>query len=284
MAVRDRDPLQVGRRAAERVDRLRARAARRSRTACRRARARRPSSIRNAWTCPPLPWPRLWMPGASSVTRAERCQGANGFATPSERGLELGEVAQQQRAHRVVLDPVDAFLRVDLGPVVAGEEAVASSRRDAIRMKMRKAVSLKPKPFGFCSAYMPDHRVDLLGVAVDAPQVLRVLGRVGHLLEGVVRLQVQEPAELVVARHAALADAQDVDRGEVDERAVGLVEVLQEAREVVQRDRARVRGPERVEQRRPSTSPSAARARAGRRPRAASAPAASWSSASERKL
>ena len=90
---------------------------------------------------------------------------------------------------------------------------------------MRNAVSLKPKPFGFLSAYMPDHRVDALDVAVDPPQLLGVLGRVGHLLERVERLQVQQPAELVVARHAALAHAQDVDRGEVDERPVGAVEV-----------------------------------------------------------
>ena len=112
---------------------------------------------------------------------------------------------------------------------------------------MRNAVSLKPKPFGFRSAYMPIIVSTCFGVAVDAAQVVRVLGRVGHLLERVERLQVQQPAELVVARHAALADAQDVDRREVDERAVGAVEVLQEAREVVQRDRARVRRAERVE-------------------------------------
>jgi len=30
-----------------------------------------------------------------------------------------------------------------------------SSRRDAIRMKTRNAVSLKPKPLGFGSAYIP---------------------------------------------------------------------------------------------------------------------------------
>ena len=75
-----------------------------------------------------------------------------------------------------------------------------------------------------------------------------MLRRVGQLLERVERLQVQQPAELVVARHAALARAQDVDRGEVDERSVGPVEVLEEARVVVQRDRARMRRAERVEE------------------------------------
>ena len=42
----------------------------------------------------------------------------------SEGRLELGEVPQQQRPHRVVLDPVETLLCVDLGPEVVGEEAV----------------------------------------------------------------------------------------------------------------------------------------------------------------
>ena len=112
---------------------------------------------------------------------------------------------------------------------------------------MRNAVSLKPKPFGLRLRVHADHRVDLFRIAVDAREVGGVLRRVGHLLERVVRLQVQEPPELVVARHAALTHAQHVDRRQVDERAVGLVEVLQVLREVVQRDRARVHRPERVE-------------------------------------
>ena len=74
-----------------------------------------------------------------------------------------------------------------------------------------------------------------------------MLRRVGHLLERVVRLQVEQAAELVVAGYAALAHAQDVDRREIDERPVGPLETLEEVREVVHRDRARMRRSERVE-------------------------------------
>src|SRR3954454_16211512 len=74
-----------------------------------------------------------------------------------------------------------------------------------------------------------------------------MLRSVGHRFEGVRRLEVEEAAELVVPGYAPLAYAQHVDRGEVDHRAVGPVELLQEARGVVQRDRARMRCTERVE-------------------------------------
>src|SRR4029078_8046072 len=91
-----------------------------------------------------------------------------------------------------------------------------------------------------------DHRVDLFGVAVDPAQGLRVLRGVAHLLEGLELLQVQQPAELVVAGNAALTDPDDVDRGEVDAAAVRPVEVLQEAREVVKRARPWMARPERA--------------------------------------
>ena len=57
----------------------------------------------------------------------------------------------------------------------------------------------------------------------------------------------EELAELRVPRHAALTRAHDVDRGEVHREPVAPLEALEEARVVVQRDRARVRDAERVE-------------------------------------
>ena len=57
----------------------------------------------------------------------------------------------------------------------------------------------------------------------------------------------EQAAELVVARDAALAGPDDVDRGQVDLVACGPLEVLEEAREVVQLDRTRVHAPEGVE-------------------------------------
>ena len=59
---------------------------------------------------------------------------------------------------------------------------------------------------------------------------------------------VQQPSELVVARHAALAIAQDVDGGEVEPIAVVLHQVLQRTRIVVQPHRARIGDAERVEE------------------------------------
>ena len=50
----------------------------------------------------------------------------------------------------------------------------------------------------------------------------------------------EQPPELVVARHAPLARAHDVDGGQVEHLAVGAVEVLQAARVVVEGDRSRV--------------------------------------------
>ena len=92
VAVRDRDPLQVGDAPAEPVESPRARAGRRSRTACRRATARRRPRGGTRSTRPPAPWPSRWMPGASSITRrAARCQGANGFATPASAGSSSGK-------------------------------------------------------------------------------------------------------------------------------------------------------------------------------------------------
>jgi hypothetical protein len=58
----------------------------------------------------------------------------------------------------------------------------------------------------------------------------------------------QQPAELVVARHAELSRAQDVNGGEVHVLAVGVHEVLQVAREVVELDGARMGAPERVQE------------------------------------
>ena len=114
---------------------------------------------------------------------------------------------------------------------------------------MRNAVSLKPKPCRQRLGHEPDHRVDLLEVVVvDALHLVGPLGDVGDLLEAPRRRLVQQAAEAVVARHAALAVAEDVDGAEVELLAVVLDQVLQELRVVVQPDGARMMDAERVEQ------------------------------------
>ena len=116
-------------------------------------------------------------------------------------------------------------------------------------MKMRNAVSLNPKPGGSGSAKESRHQVDLLEiVAVDLAQLLPPRRVVGELVERLDRVLVQQPPELVVARHAALAVAQDVDRRQIEMLPVVTRQVLQMARVVVQRDGARMAGAERIEQ------------------------------------
>jgi hypothetical protein len=59
---------------------------------------------------------------------------------------------------------------------------------------------------------------------------------------------VEELTKLLVAGNAALPDAHDVHRGEVDRpRSVGALEVLEELRVVVQRDQPRMSAAERVQ-------------------------------------
>ena len=88
-------------------------------------------------------------------------------------------------------------------------------------MKIRNAVSLKPKPGGSGSAEQADLEVDLVDVAVvDLADLLGPLRVLGEVLEALDPRLAQLLAEVVVARHAALAVAQDVDRAEVDAVAV----------------------------------------------------------------
>ena len=114
-------------------------------------------------------------------------------------------------------------------------------------MKIRKAVSLNPKPRRERLCVEPAHQVDLVDVAVDAAQLLLPDRVRRQLLERAHRPHVQQLAELRVARDAALARAQDVGRAQVHEEAVRPLELLEEARIVVQHDRPRVGDSERVE-------------------------------------
>ena len=108
-------------------------------------------------------------------------------------------------------------------------------------MKTRNAVSLKPKPVGCGSAYMPTMGRPARGRVVDARRSPRAHG--GSSVNSSKRLdrrQVEQAAELVVARHAALAVAQDVDRRRGRTRSPSAcTKCCRKLREVVQRDRAR---------------------------------------------
>ena len=105
---------------------------------------------------------------------------AEGVVQRPQLRRELGAVPQQNGRHRVSVDPAHALRRVDVGVKSSVKNRSLFSRREAIRMKMRNAVSLKANPSGACSANMPDHQVDLLDIAVvDLAQLggpLRVVG------------------------------------------------------------------------------------------------------------
>ena len=96
-----------------------------------------------------------------------------------------------------------------------------------------------------------DHQIDALDViVVEAPDFvgpLRVFGR-HQLLEAPRRFEMDQAAELVVARHTKLAHAQDVGGRQVDHDAVRAPEGLEEARIVMQGERARIRRAKGIEE------------------------------------
>ena len=139
-------------------------------------------------------------------------------------------------------------------------------------MKTRNAVSLNPNPSAWAPrrARPPGPRVRSRRV-MCTPDPFGLVRVVGQLRERFGRPQPKEPAELVVARHPALADPQDVRRGEVQASAVRALQALEEARVIVQRDRSGMGDPERVERVRRRRS-STARVRVARPAREMSAP------------
>src|SRR3954468_22330193 len=71
-----------------------------------------------------IPWSQRECGASCSRHRPGAPPGCERVPDAFERRRELGEVTDEQRSHRVALDPVDAFLRIDLGAVVDREEAV----------------------------------------------------------------------------------------------------------------------------------------------------------------
>ena len=246
MRVREHDPLQVGRLAAEPPDRVEHAAG----IVLEERVDERELPVRldqvGADTAALLGAEHVH--AGSELSHADtRVHGAKALSTPRSAGASAGIVPQQHVAHARLVDPVEPGLRVRLRVVVAREEAVALQppRRhqdEDAEGRVAEAESLRQR-----LGVEPDHQVDLLDVAVHIPQLRRPGRVVRQLLERGRRLQVEEAPELVVAGHAALADPEHVDRREVDDGAVRLVQLLQEARVVVQGDRAGVRDPERVE-------------------------------------
>ena len=114
---------------------------------------------------------------------------------------------------------------------------------------MRKAVSLNPNPAGGSSASAPVSRSTRSTSPYTSESSRAHSGIAGQLRERARRAQAEEPAELVVAGHAALAVAHHVDGRQVQPVLApsgSLLEIPEEARVVVEHQRAGVGDPERV--------------------------------------
>src|SRR5262245_21234071 len=109
------------------------------------------------------------LPG--DILRTDDVPGCKRVVDAVERGRELGEVAQEQRPHRVRLDPVDALGRVDLGPIVAREETVGLDPARRHQDEDPKGGVAEPEALGLRLGVHADHGVDLFRVAVDPAQV-----------------------------------------------------------------------------------------------------------------
>ena len=167
--------------------------------------------------------------------------GAKAFLTPRRAGPPAWEVAKQDAGHVVVRDPVEPFLRVNLGREVGGEEPVAVEPARGHQREDAEGGIAEAEPFREILGEDADAEIDQLNVVlVDAAQLL-LPGRIaGQLLEAGVWLHVEHAAKGVVARHAQLAGAQDVGCGEVLDHPVFSFVELQVLREVVEHDGARV--------------------------------------------
>src|SRR5688500_7197367 len=146
---------------------------------------------------------------------------------------------QQNGLHGVVRDPVEADLRVDLRGVIRGEEPIAVEASRCHEYEDAEGRIAEPEPLwpGLCEqTNYQVYPVDV--VLVDAPELLYPHGIIRQLLEGFDRREAEHLAELVVSGHAEFSGTQDIRGPQIHEVAVGPLETLEEAREVVQGDRA----------------------------------------------
>ena len=167
----------------------------------------------------------------------------------SQRLLQLGEVSAQHVLHARVLHPLEAFLGVHVLVPLAGDEAVAlkPARCHDDEDAEGRLAEAEARDDGLAmGSHQGVHHVDVAAVH------LAQLGGEGlvaarQLLERLGHRHAQQAPERRVARHAALAVAEDVDGAEVAALAVGRAEVAEEVRVVVVGDGARVVDAERVE-------------------------------------
>ena len=158
-------------------------------------------------------------------------------------------MTQQHLAHAVFLNPGDAGRRVDFRRIVVGEEAIAldaPARHDDEDAK-RRVGDGKARRLGL--GERAGQEVDALDVAVDRRELALPLRIFGELLKARGHAHPQHAAERAIARHAALAIAQNVGGGEVGEDALFrlLGNLAQVRGEIVQRRQPGIARAQRVE-------------------------------------
>src|SRR5215831_8267801 len=172
----------------------------------------------SAATCARMVTPSWWgmagLLGRDLSWRARRAghplPRLEGVGHAAQGGAKLRVMAKHDVGHRRLLHPVHPELRVDLRREVLGEIAVAvkpARRHDDEDPEGGVAESEARRPL---LGQHADDRVDRIDVAVQLAERRQLSRVVGHVLEALGGLQVQEPPELVVARHAEFTGTQDV--------------------------------------------------------------------------
>ena len=141
-------------------------------------------------------------------------------AHAAQRGRQVRVVPGQHRRHVVVVDPAHPLGGVDGGREVGGEEPVALQPPRRHQDEDPERGVAEPEPGRRRLGVQAHREVDVLDRVVDRRQLRGRRRVLGQVVERPGRGQAQQPAELVVAGHAALAGAQDVHGGEVDLHAV----------------------------------------------------------------
>src|ERR1700751_5754678 len=173
---------------------------------------------------------------------------------------QLRVVPQQNASHIVVVDPVHSLLGINLRAEISRKVAVALKSPRRHEDKDTECRIAEPKSLRQILSEHANHQIKAVYVAsVDLPELLgpNTVGR--NFLEGFHGLFMNQTKKLVVAWDPAFALAHDIDRSQI---AVYLVplrvldviillipqwEFPQEARVVMQRNRAGMRNSKRIE-------------------------------------
>jgi len=133
---------------------------------------------------------------------------------------QLWRVPLQHRAQAVIRNPFKARRRIGLRREIGGKEAVAfeppgSHQDEDAESRIGKAEARRR----FLTMHADD-QIDLVDGLVDGGELALPIGIGGELGEALRHAHAEPAAKRAIARHAALAIAQHVGRGHIDEDVV----------------------------------------------------------------